>query len=274
MAASVVTRSTWTDDSGGGIDGTIIKNSVLQTIFDEIDLLISGTGSYTTLTVGGKLRVEGAGLQLKNASAPAVSAASEVNLYVDSTLKDLLRSRDAGVYERLMPGCGYIATLADVANTVAETTALSFSVGANEMKDGDVIHVWVAFKFKNTSVVSPTITAKWNWGASAQLTFVANSSTTTNASERLWVAEMTMQRVGTDLWFYDTITGTNGGALPAAVLAVNSFDLASNSNVGTISAPTFTSAQTVALKITLSSADVNFYLKPQSCRVWRTPSGA
>lgn len=161
----------------------------------------------------------------------------------------------------------YPPTLADVVNTASETTALSFSVTGGDMKDGDIIEVWLSFKFKNTSVGGPTITAKWNWGASAQLTFVANTSTATNAAERLWTAKMYMQRVGADLWFYDTITGTNGGALPDAVLAVNSFDLSSNSNVGVIGAPTFSSTQTVQFKITLSAADLNFYIKPQAARI-------
>lgn len=98
MAASVVTRSSWTDDSGAGVDGTIVKNSELAKIYDNIDLLVSGTGSYTTLTLGGKLRVEGAGLEVKGAAAPAISAAGEGKIYFDSTLNGFLKSENAGPF--------------------------------------------------------------------------------------------------------------------------------------------------------------------------------
>lgn len=57
MAASVITRTTWTDDSGSGLDGTIINNAQLQAaIYDKIDALLAGTGSYVTLELGGYLK--------------------------------------------------------------------------------------------------------------------------------------------------------------------------------------------------------------------------
>lgn len=37
MSKNVVTRFTWTDDSGGGLDGTIINNAQLQAILDAVD---------------------------------------------------------------------------------------------------------------------------------------------------------------------------------------------------------------------------------------------
>src|SRR4051812_4996804 len=59
MAASVITRSTWTDDSGDNLSGTIVGNSQLQAVYDNIDLLFSGTGSYATLEFGGGIKVDG-----------------------------------------------------------------------------------------------------------------------------------------------------------------------------------------------------------------------
>jgi hypothetical protein len=60
MAASVITRVTWTDDDGTGTTGTIINNARLGSdIYDKIDQLMSGTGSYTTLELGGILKVDG-----------------------------------------------------------------------------------------------------------------------------------------------------------------------------------------------------------------------
>lgn len=60
MAASTVTRSTWVDDSGGAIpNGTIINNAELQKIYDNIDLMFSGTGAYTVAEFGGGVKVDG-----------------------------------------------------------------------------------------------------------------------------------------------------------------------------------------------------------------------
>lgn len=63
--ASTITRFSWTDDTGTPAspvgDGTIINNAQLQLIFDRIDQLFSGAGSYTTLTLGGLLAVDGFG---------------------------------------------------------------------------------------------------------------------------------------------------------------------------------------------------------------------
>lgn len=59
MSASVVTRSSWTDDPGTGLAGTILNNAELQKIYDNIDLMFSGTGSYTVAEFGGGLKVNG-----------------------------------------------------------------------------------------------------------------------------------------------------------------------------------------------------------------------
>lgn len=66
MAASTITRDTWTNDTGSAAtpaaDGTIINNNALQNnIYARIDEMFSGAGSYATLTLGGKLAAEGFG---------------------------------------------------------------------------------------------------------------------------------------------------------------------------------------------------------------------
>src|SRR5262245_18451981 len=80
MAASTITRGSWTDDDGSGTTGTIIQNSRLQAdVYDKVDQLMSGAGSYTTLTLGGKLSVEGGQIVF-----PATqSASSNVNTLDD-----------------------------------------------------------------------------------------------------------------------------------------------------------------------------------------------
>lgn len=65
MAASTITRTTWTNDTGTPAspvgDGTLINNARLQDIYAAIDQLFGGAGSYATLTLAGKLAVEGFG---------------------------------------------------------------------------------------------------------------------------------------------------------------------------------------------------------------------
>jgi hypothetical protein len=63
--ASTITRFAWTNDSGSHAspvgDGTTINNAELQKIFDAIDQMFGGAGSYTVFTLGGRLTVEGFG---------------------------------------------------------------------------------------------------------------------------------------------------------------------------------------------------------------------
>ena len=57
MAASTITRTSWVD----GAAGTDVDNGELQLIYDAIDELFAGAGSYATLTFGGKIAIEGTG---------------------------------------------------------------------------------------------------------------------------------------------------------------------------------------------------------------------
>lgn len=71
MAATTISRSTWTDDDGSGTTGTIINNARLQAdVYDKVDALLSGAA---TLEAGGNVIVDGnltvVG-SLINASAP------------------------------------------------------------------------------------------------------------------------------------------------------------------------------------------------------------
>jgi hypothetical protein len=62
MAATTITRATWTDDSGSALDGTIINNDRLQDdIYAPIDELFAGGTGYETFTVGGLFATEGFG---------------------------------------------------------------------------------------------------------------------------------------------------------------------------------------------------------------------
>ena len=60
MAASTISRATWTDDDGSGTTGTIVNNARLQAdAYDKIDAMFAGTGSYTTFEFGGALKIDG-----------------------------------------------------------------------------------------------------------------------------------------------------------------------------------------------------------------------
>lgn len=73
MAASTITRDTWTNDSGSAAtpagDGTLLTNTVLQNhIYARIDAMFAGAGAYATFTLGGNFAVEGFGTKTFSAS--------------------------------------------------------------------------------------------------------------------------------------------------------------------------------------------------------------
>lgn len=72
MAASTITRDTWTNDTGTAanpnLDGTVLNNSVLQNhIYARIDAMFAGAGSYATFTLGGLFASEAFGTHLFSA---------------------------------------------------------------------------------------------------------------------------------------------------------------------------------------------------------------
>lgn len=66
MAATVISRATWTDDDGSGTTGTIIGNARLQAdVYDKVDALFSGASTFEfggAVTVDGVLTATGAQL--------------------------------------------------------------------------------------------------------------------------------------------------------------------------------------------------------------------
>ncbi len=77
MAASTITRDTWTNDSGSfstpAGDGTVLANTVLQNhIYARIDAMFAGAGSYTTFHLGGLFAVEGFGSSTFSAGGTGV----------------------------------------------------------------------------------------------------------------------------------------------------------------------------------------------------------
>lgn len=72
MAASTITRDTWTNDSGTAAspaaDGTVLNNAALQNnIYARIDAMFAGAGAYATFALGGLFSAEGFGTHLFSA---------------------------------------------------------------------------------------------------------------------------------------------------------------------------------------------------------------
>lgn len=61
MAASTITRVTWTDGAAGTVINNARKNS---DIYDKIDEMFAGAGAYATFTFGGTVAIEGSGTAL------------------------------------------------------------------------------------------------------------------------------------------------------------------------------------------------------------------
>src|SRR5262245_15304999 len=79
MAATTITRATWTNDTGSAAapnaDGTILNNTRLQNdIYAKIDEMFAGAGSYATFTFGGKIAVEGFGNHLFSAGGSGTNS--------------------------------------------------------------------------------------------------------------------------------------------------------------------------------------------------------
>lgn len=120
MAASTITRDTWTNDSGTAAtpvgDGTLINNSALQNhIYARIDELFAGAGSYGTFTLGGRLAAEGFG-------SHAFSAGGTGNNSVD------IRNTTPGTtnFAAVHLGNDGSATAAQLAMTSSTYTATGF----------------------------------------------------------------------------------------------------------------------------------------------------
>lgn len=154
----------------------------------------------------------------------------------------------------------YTATLANVQNTIVETTIVSFVVPASTWADGDPIFVQLVSLDKNNSGGALTVTAKVNVGAGAQVPLVTTVSENDSATEFSTNRSFVLVRNGSTVNVFNPALGN---------LWTTAFGSGSGFSLGTSTPTNFTSSITVSLKVTLSGADATFYLKPQSARVWK-----
>lgn len=155
----------------------------------------------------------------------------------------------------------YTPTLANVANTASQTTTVSASIPGNDMADGDYIDMMFTVLGKNNKGSGGTISLDMFWG-SGNVNILSGQPWTDNANEFKGMFWLRVVRVGSDLWV-STANSSNGG--------IASFGGTQSGWTAplVISGPTFSSTQTLALKVTLSAADATFYFKPQGARITR-----
>lgn len=244
MAASTITRSTWTDDDGTGLTGTIINNARLQEVFDKIDALLAGTGSYVTLGLGGAMELTGR-------ATPGVSASGSGRLYFDSTLSQFQISENTGAFKSLGAILAYAPTLGN-SNGTTETDIFHFDVPANMWADGEAIICVVSAATKNDSGASRTMTFKVNVGAGAQVT-IGTPTIAVSATEYPVTNSFTLIRVGSTVRVFDGLPGAFSGNPITAKAAA-----------GTSTPTNFTTAFTVTLKVTLDAIDATYYHKVSS----------
>ncbi len=129
MAASTITRTSWTDDDGTGTTGTIINNAQLQAVYDAIDQLFSGAGSYTTLECGGGLKVDGvldlAGYKETDTALSIASNVLTVNLALGSYFHFTLNANITTMTLQNVPASGKLASF--ILDVTANGSAFTWS---------------------------------------------------------------------------------------------------------------------------------------------------
>lgn len=149
----------------------------------------------------------------------------------------------------------YTPTLVSASST-SEFDAIAWTVGAAEMADGDVILIEFAIQIRNSTGGAITPTIKFKWGATSIT--LTTSGWSNVAATRTLLLHLRCQRVGADLWVLDTNSGST-----AALVNLNTdlIAVATTNTAQVMTAPTFSSSQTVKISVTLGSynATNNFW---------------
>lgn len=245
--------------------------------------------------------------QTRTAIPGELETASDYNTYVrdplnalrggsiaiaSQTAKDLILAADAtsftrlaavaGAFPRLTPAGvwamalqSYAPTLLNALNSAAKTAILTASIPANDLSDGTVLLITISALVKNNKGSPGTVTFGVSYAGSEVSPVDGAISYANVATEYKLLWRFMLMRVGADVWVF-THSATAGGGSPSSLPdLITGFDpgtLAAGGvtpNVRAILAPDFTTAQNLLVNITLSAADANFYVKPQSANVRR-----
>jgi hypothetical protein len=134
MAASTITRDTWTDDDGTGTFGTVLNNAILQAnIYDRIDAMFAGSGSYATFEFGGAMKSAGRlGAQSTKTGTYTIVSTDEVILASGTFTVTLLTAvgRAGQQFTIKNTGSGTITVATTSSQTIDGST--TFSLTAND----------------------------------------------------------------------------------------------------------------------------------------------
>jgi len=154
-------------------------------------------------------------------------------------------------------------TIANCANTSAETTVLSVTIPANTWADGEEVRMVGAFKHKQNSSVSRNLTLKVKVGGTSY-TMLSASAVADNATEGKSTRSFGFLRVGSEVWGN---FATNGVGLAAGTIIPGSTGISlnqfSSSSGNTWTGVDFTSAITIEFTVQWSTANSNVYFNPQ-----------
>lgn len=250
--------------AAGTLTGTTLAANVVTTSITAVGTIVTGVWNGTVVSVA----YGGTGVATRTAYTVSLAGTTSTGAHQEvsgvGTAGQILTSNGAAAIPSWQESTGktatYTATLSDVENTGSETTALTFSIPANSMADGDLITVVPAGLGKNNKGSAGTGLFKVNVGAGSQVDIFLNSGTPLAFAD-----SATEYPIGPSFWLQrrgSTVLVGNGlgpaGANSAASLTLTSL----TANIGGTSTPTnFTGANTVTLKVTLSAAHATFYYR-------------
>lgn len=162
MAATTITRVTWTD----GASGTVINNAVLHSdIYAKIDQMFAGAGGYATFTFGGLVAAEGFGTHLFSAGGTGAQAIKVRNT-----------SAGTGNYASLELGNDASATLGGVSafSSTFTTSTYSKASGVRVLSSGSGGLTLVASAASSEVVV---------YGNNAQLLTIGGGNSAVSVNE-------------------------------------------------------------------------------------------
>jgi hypothetical protein len=148
-------------------------------------------------------------------------------------------------------------TRANAVNTAAQTTVLSTTVPAGTWGDGGVLSIQSTLLEKNNSGGSGSSAWKVKVGSGSDVSFAAQGLSD-SATERTVQKRLELQRRGSGV-----DVGPNGLSTSFLTSGGAGGDIA-----GTTTPANFSSALSVVVSVTMSSADATYYHKPQSAVAW------
>ena len=152
----------------------------------------------------------------------------------------------------------YAVALTDVENTAAETNALAFQVGANEMADGDRLRIhWLAVHKNRSGNTSRSYAYKLHWGNVSGVVGNRDSYNANDSPEGSGDYLLDLWRRGATL-YWSTADSTNSFETSWDDYPVHSLT------------PAFNAAATVAFSVQLSAAYPEFYYRVRGAFAERT----